>query len=222
MPGVIHFDTEKDVSKLLSAFHDRGYTELDTAANYAGSEYRLGLVAAPSKFTIHTKIKSGLPGDLTADKIALSVEKSLQDFKTTSVQTFLLHAPDRETDPEETVKAMHEVVKQGKCKEWGLSNYKSEEVKEILRICNGKGYIKPTVYEGHYNALVRGGEDELFPLLREHKMAFWAYRYDTYHIPSRFGVCAESMLTFTGVVRRLVASSKLKRKLILLNVGLAT
>ena len=42
-------------------------------------------------------------------------------------------------------------------------------------ICEEKGYVKPTVYQGHYNALYRGCEKELLPLLREHGCVFNAY-----------------------------------------------
>jgi aflatoxin B1 aldehyde reductase len=50
-------------------------------------------------------------------------------------------------------------------------------VQKFVDICEEKGYIKPSVYQGHYNAIVRGGEKELFPLLRKNNIAFFAYRY---------------------------------------------
>jgi len=177
MPGVIHFDTPESVRELLATFHARGYTELDTARNYVGSEQRLGAAKAPSQFTVHTKVNSGTPGDHEPAKIALSVEQSLENLKVPLVQTMFLHVPDRQTSYEETVRAMHEVRQQGKCKEWGLSNYTAAEVAQILAICERRGYSKPSVFQGHYNAIVRGGEEDLFPLLRKHGMAFWAYRY---------------------------------------------
>lgn len=88
-----------------------------------------------------------------------------------------LHFPDRQTPFEDTVKAMDAALKQGKFKNYGLSNYSAAEVQKVLEICEQNGYTKPSVYEGHYNAIVRGGEKELFPLLRKHNMAFYAYRY---------------------------------------------
>jgi aflatoxin B1 aldehyde reductase len=67
-------------------------------------------------------------------------------------------------------------MKAGKFKAFGLSNYTAAEVEEILRICDEGGFRKPTVYQGQYNAIVRGGEEELFPLLRKHGIAFYAWR----------------------------------------------
>lgn len=87
-----------------------------------------------------------------------------------------LHCPDRQTPFEDTAKAMNDALQQGKFKNFGLSNYTAEEVAKFLEICEERGCTKPSVYEGHYNALVRGGEKELFPLLRKHNMAFYAYR----------------------------------------------
>ncbi|KAI3393134.1 hypothetical protein diail_4702 [Diaporthe ilicicola] len=179
-PGTSHFDSEQDVQALLDAFHSRGYTNLDTARDYSpdvpgASESRLGRANAASRFTIHTKVHSGHPGDHEASKIELSISQSLHDLQTSGVETMFLHFPDRQTPFEETAKAMSDALNQGKSKHFGLSNYPAHEVEKILETCEQRGYAKPSVYEGHYNAIVRGGEKELFPLLRKHNMAFYAY-----------------------------------------------
>lgn len=87
-----------------------------------------------------------------------------------------LHVPDRQTPFEETAKAMNEALQQGKFEKFGLSNYTAAEVQAFIDICEKKGYATPSVYQGHYNAITRGGEKELFPLLRKHNIAFMAYR----------------------------------------------
>jgi len=87
-----------------------------------------------------------------------------------------LHVPDRQTPFEDTTKAMNDAIKHGKFEKFGLSNYTAVEVQKFIEICEQKGYTKPSVYQGHYNAVVRGGEKELFPLLRKHNIAFYAYR----------------------------------------------
>lgn len=180
-PGTSHFDNEEDVEALLDAFHSRGYSHLDTARDYSpdvpgASESRLGRAQAASRFTIHTKVHSGHPEDHQPAKIELSINQSLRDLQTSSVETMFLHCPDRQTPFEDTARAMNDALQQGKFKNFGLSNYTAEEVAKFLEICEKCGYVKPSVYEGHYNALVRGGEKVLFPLLRKHNMAFYAYR----------------------------------------------
>lgn len=175
------FDDANDVQALLDAFHERGYDQIDSARDYSPqaqgtSEKRLGQSGAASKFVIHTKIHSGHPGDHEAEKVALSIQESLAALQTSSVETMYLHVPDRQTPFEDTARAMNEAFIQGKFKKFGLSNYTAAEVEQFIAICEEKGYVKPSIYQGHYNPVVRGGEQELFPLLRKHNMAFWAYR----------------------------------------------
>ncbi|KAK1988363.1 NADP-dependent oxidoreductase domain-containing protein [Colletotrichum cereale] len=179
-PGSSHFDSEQDVRALLDAYYSRGYKHLDTARDYSptvpgASESRLGQAKAASQFLIHTKVHSADPGDHEPAKLQLSINQSLGDLQTSSVETMFLHFPDRQTPFEDTAKAMDEAFRQGKFRHYGLSNYSAAEVQKFLDICEQYGYTKPSVYEGHYNAIVRGGEKELFPLLRKHNMAFYAY-----------------------------------------------
>lgn len=179
-PGHVRFDDLKDVNSLLDTFYSRGYRHLDTASAYSPdapgtSEERLGQVQAASRFIIHTKVHSGA-GDHEPSKIDSSIQLSLKSLKTPSVETMFLHMPDRQTPFEDTAKAMNDAIKQGKVEKFGLSNYPATEVQKFIDICEENGYAKPSVYQGHYNAIVRGGEKELFPLLRKHNIAFFAYR----------------------------------------------
>jgi len=59
-------------------------------------------------------------------------------------------------------------------------------LEEWVSIANQRGWIKPTVYQGQYNLLVRVYEKELFPLLRKHGIKFNAFRYLT---PSSVDSC---------------------------------
>jgi aryl-alcohol dehydrogenase-like predicted oxidoreductase len=87
-----------------------------------------------------------------------------------------LHLPDRQTPFEDVLRTMNDAFQQGKFKKLGLSNYTAAEVKSLIDVCEKHGYVKPSVYQGHYNPVVRGGEKDLFPLLREHNISFVAYR----------------------------------------------
>ena len=162
---------------MLDTFRSHGHTNLDTSSMYPFSEDRLGKAGAPGKFTIHTKVLSGFPGAHQASKVQESIEKSLHDLQTSTVETMFLHVPDRETPFEETAKAMNEAFQQGKFKHFGLSNYTAQEVQEFVDICKENGYVRPSVYQGHYNALARKGEKELFPVLRKNNIAFFGFRY---------------------------------------------
>ena len=59
----------------------------------------------------------------------------------------------------------------------GICNYSVADLAKYFDICEAKGYVKPTVIQGLYNAVYREWETELFPLLRKHNCVFYAYRY---------------------------------------------
>ncbi|KAI0484641.1 Aldo/keto reductase [Xylariaceae sp. FL0804] len=175
-PGIVHFDRSEDVRTVLDIAYERGIREIDTAANYPTSELRLGQNNAPVRFAISTKVAGGGErGSHEPDKVEASIKKSLEELGVDSVDTFYLHVPDRQTPLEDVMKVMNDSHKKGQFKRLGVSNYSAAEVTRMLEICEEKGYVKPTAYQGQYNAIARGGEKELFPLLREKGIAFYAY-----------------------------------------------
>lgn len=179
------YDTPEEVKAFLDTFYEHGGRHIDTSRNYSpgavgSSEPRLGTANAGSRFNIDTKVL-GLPGNgpfHQAKQIKDSIEVSLAELKLpegVKVDIMYLHLPDRETPFEETLGAMNEAYRQGKFKRFGISNYTAEEVEKMVAICKEKGYVLPTVYQGQYNPLVRTGEDTLFPVLRKHGIAFYAW-----------------------------------------------
>lgn len=48
---------------------------------------------------------------------------------------------------------MNRLYEEGKFKKWGLSNYAAFEVAEIVMICRERGWVRPSVYQGCYNAI---------------------------------------------------------------------
>ena len=98
-----------------------------------------------------------------------------------SIDMWYLHGPDRGTPYEVTLKAVDELYKEGKFKRFGISNYMSWEVAEIVGICRANGWVQPTVYQGMYNAIQRKVELELFPCLRKFGIAFYEFNPRTSH-----------------------------------------
>jgi aflatoxin B1 aldehyde reductase len=58
---------------------------------------------------------------------------------------------------------------------FGISNYAAWEVAQICELCDRNGWIKPTAYQGVYNALHRAVEPELFPCLRKYGISFYEF-----------------------------------------------
>ena len=134
------------------------------------------MASAGERFKIDTKVVSFTPGSHTNARIHGSINTSLKLLKTSAVNVEYLHVPDRDTPFAETLEAMDQAHQSGKFEAFGLSNYTAAEVEEIVKICDEKRFVKPTVYQGQYNAIVRSGEQELFPVLRKHGIAFYAWR----------------------------------------------
>ena len=83
--------------------------------------------------------------------------------------------PDASTPLDETIAAVDVLFKEGKFKRFGVSNYSAHQVDELVQIADAKGYVKPTAYQGIYNALHRTVEKELFPVLRKHGISFYEF-----------------------------------------------
>ncbi|KAI0702745.1 Aldo/keto reductase [Earliella scabrosa] len=179
----------KDVQAILDVFQAHGHYEIDSARTYTGgtSEEYLGKIdwkkrglvmdtklypnAAHSRFHgLGRTIISHSPEDLRKH-----LDISLKALNTDSIDMWYLHGPDRTTPYEVTLKAVNDLYKEGKFKRFGISNYMSWEVAEIVGICKANGYIQPTAYQGIYNAIHRKVEPELFPCLRKFGIAFYEF-----------------------------------------------
>lgn len=100
---------------------------------------------------------------------------SLKALKADKIEVFYLHGPDRKHPYEDTLRAVNELYQEGYFKRFGISNFMAWEVAQMCEISERHGWIKPTAYEGHYHALQRRVEDELFPCLRHYGISFYAY-----------------------------------------------
>ena len=168
-----------DVDAFINAFFDAGYDELDTAYVYneGNCEKFLGevLPSLNSPFKICTKVNPRITGKLDADAAYMQLSTSLERLNLPSVDTVFLHFPDPATPVESVLEAMADLHDQGKFKELGLSNFPAWMVAEVWHICDQHGWVKPTVYEGVYNPLTRGAEQELTDCLNHYGLRFYAY-----------------------------------------------
>jgi len=103
--------------------------------------------------TVDTKVVSFSPGSHSASNVEESLETSASLLGPAKVNVMYLHAPDRETPFAETLAAMDKGHKAGKFEKFGLSNFRPDEVEEIVGLCEKNGWIKPCVYQGQYNAV---------------------------------------------------------------------
>ncbi|KAG0212334.1 hypothetical protein BGX28_006478 [Mortierella sp. GBA30] len=169
----------ENLKPFLDCLESFGVLELDTARVYCegDTETVIGQVEGHplSRFEISTKVYPLQPGDHAPEPLTRQLYKSLEQLKVDKVKIFYLHAPDFYTPFEVTLRTVDKLYREGLFEQFGLSNFAAWQVALIHQIAESKGYIKPTVYQGWYNPLMRQVERELIPCLRELGMKFYAY-----------------------------------------------
>eukprot|EP01117_Protostelium_nocturnum_P012095 TRINITY_DN4430_c0_g1_i1.p1 TRINITY_DN4430_c0_g1~~TRINITY_DN4430_c0_g1_i1.p1 ORF type:complete len:339 (+),score=77.61 TRINITY_DN4430_c0_g1_i1:469-1485(+) len=182
--------TLEDTKEILDVFQKHGHSEVDTARVYGGgsSEEYLGDIDWKSRgIKMQTKLypTKGTPmvGKLTdeaythsPEDVRLGLKRSLEALKADKIDMFYLHGPDRSTPFEDTLREVNNLYKEGHFERFGISNFMAWEVAKICEICEKNGWIKPTVYQGIYNALHRAVEPELFPCLRHYGISLYAFQ----------------------------------------------
>ncbi len=145
-----------EYNKCLDHFQAKGYNEIDTARIYVGGKQEAFTREAHWKergLTIATKWYPQKPGDHKPDVIKEKLSLSLKELNTDCVDIFYLHAADRSVPFEETLQAVNELHKEGKFVQLGLSNFTAFEVAEVVILCKERGWVRPTIYQGMYNAI---------------------------------------------------------------------
>ncbi len=172
---------DEEVSlEMLRLFCAQGGEEVDTAYQYNGgnTERLLGklLSAHPDLVAkIATKVNPWDGNGLKPDEVRKQFVESRKRLQAGSVDMLYLHSPDLDTPIVDTLAVCWDFYRQGTFRRFGLSNFASWQVAEVVEICRSKGWMVPTVYQGMYNALTRDVERELFPCLRNYGIRFYAY-----------------------------------------------
>ncbi|KAG8162129.1 hypothetical protein KVR01_007894 [Diaporthe batatas] len=180
-----HYATPQEVTGLLQRLRVTGIRELDTAARYpaikfGASEQLLGEVGAAAQgFAVDTKIlvlSTDGNGSLEPAKIQDSVSKSRVALQmgVEKLNVLYCHVPDFETPLEVQAAALDALHKKGTFDKLGVCSWPEEMLDQFIAICDRKGYVKPTVYQGLYNLVCRGHES-IFPALRKHGIVYNAY-----------------------------------------------
>ncbi|CAK7205256.1 hypothetical protein SEUCBS139899_008023 [Sporothrix eucalyptigena] len=178
------WDTPEKVAALLAELHALGITTLDSAAGYPpGNAWNTetllgasGVLGKDNKFVVDTKVLV-TPGEawLAPALIQASLDKSLSLLRVPRVRMLYAHANDGKTPLVEQAAVFDREVRAGRCLQYGISNYTTADMAALFAICEQHNFVKPAVYQGMYNALRRNIEEELLPLLRKHRCAFYAY-----------------------------------------------
>lgn len=164
---------------------DLGITFLDTAdiyGNKGGSETVLGEILGNRRKDVVLATKFGMPMDpdrgLTGASrryIMQAVEDSLRRLKTDWIDLYQLHQPDPRTPIEETLRALDDLVRQGKVRYIGCSNLPAWQVSDALwtsRHLNLNSFIS---CQDEYSLIVRDHERQLIPAMQHYGLSLLPY-----------------------------------------------
>ncbi len=99
-----------------------------------------------------------------------SVEKTLKRLGTDYLDLYFCHRYDPESETEETVRAMDDLVHQGKILYWGTSVWEAEQITDAVEIANSFRVYRPVVEQPRYNMLDRHIEAEILPTCSKYGM----------------------------------------------------
>ena len=183
---------EKTSASILDAFVVAGLNFIDTADIYSTwvpghkggeSETIIGnwLKRSGNRSKVIIATKAGMemgPNDKGLSKayIFRAVERSLQRLQTDYIDLYQSHQDDPSTPLEETLDAFAQLIKQGKVRVIGASNYTAERLAEALEVSKRQGLPRYESLQPHYNLCERAGyEAALEPLCLEEKLGVIPY-----------------------------------------------
>jgi len=155
--------SEGDAEAMVEIALDAGINMFDTAAAYTGgqSERILGsiLKRKRSKALVATKVHPHANG-LDAAAIHSAVDASLERLQRDEVDLYYLHQPDWRTPIDETLSTMADLVRVGKVRHIGVSNYAAWQICDIRHRSAGSGSPMVTFSQQMYNLLARRLDEE--------------------------------------------------------------
>ena len=175
---------EKEAGAIVGAAFDAGVNFIDTADVYAKgeSERITGRLIASHRdhWVLATKVGnvSG-PGPnevgLGRKWIMQAIDASLARLATGYIDVYYLHRDFDDAHLEETVAAMGDIIRAGKARYFGLSNFRGWRIAEIMRLCRSLNVPQPIVCQPYYNAMNRQPEVEILPACRYYGLGVVPY-----------------------------------------------
>ena len=164
---------------------EAGVTLFDTADGYAGgeSETLLGAALKPRRndVVIATKVgfRTGAPltqAGLSRRHILWSVDQSLRRLGTDWIDVYIAHKEDPHTPLEETLEALDSLVRTGKVRYLGFSNWSAWKAAAALEIQRASGFAPFTHGQMYYSLLGRDVERDVIPMMRRYGlgMTVWS------------------------------------------------
>ena len=172
--GTMHDWTldETESEKVICHALDLGINFFDTANGYSAgtSEEYLGRAIQRNvpreKVVLASKVYFN-PGRLSREAINREIDGTLKRLGTDYLDLYIIHRFDYETPIEETMEALHELVKVGKVRALGASAMYGYQFYNMQLAARDNGWTPFSAMENHYNLLYREDERELIPICKQ-------------------------------------------------------
>ena len=172
-------DSAAEIMKLA---YDNGVNFFDNAEAYADGQAEIIMGEAIKKlgwsrdtYIVSSKVFFGgekpTQCGLSHKHIIDACHGALKRFQVDYLDLYFCHRPDPETPIEETVRAMHTLVLQGKVCYWGTSEWSAPEIEEAYRISRELGLTPPSMEQPEYNMFARNKmEHEYLQLFEQEQL----------------------------------------------------
>ena len=174
----------EEAGRIVAAAREAGVNFIDTADVYVKgeSERITGRLIAPDRhrWVLATKVANPMGDDPnrrgTSRKwILQAIDESLERLGTDYVDLYYLHRDIEETPLEETLQAMADVIRAGKARHFGVSNFRGWRIAEVMHVCRALGLPKPIASQPYYNAMNRQPENDILPACRHYGIGVVPY-----------------------------------------------
>jgi aryl-alcohol dehydrogenase-like predicted oxidoreductase len=185
--GTMMFGDRTDAAeagRIVASAREAGVNFIDTADAYAkgDSERVTGKLIAPDRdrWVLATKVANPMGDDPnrrgTGRKwIMAAIDESLERLGTDYVDIYYLHRDIEETPLEETVAAMGDLIRAGKVRYLGVSNFRGWRIAELAHVCLQLGVPRPVASQPYYNAMNRQPENDVLPACAHHGIGVVPY-----------------------------------------------
>lgn len=177
---------EKESIPVIKKALDLGINFFDTANIYSYGESERVLGKALNQYAnrdeivvatkLFIKMKDGPnSGGLSRKEIFYQIDQSLERLGMDYVDLYIIHRWDYNTPIEETMEALHELVKSGKVRYIGASAMYAWQFAKAQEVADKNGWTKFVSMQNHLNLLYREEEREMMPLCEDQKIAVTPY-----------------------------------------------
>lgn len=181
--GIQDWGSDEETSaRIVHHYLDVGGNFLDTADAYGISEEILGRALEGRRDQAVVATKCGLPvgrgpHDRGTGRIHLrrQCESSLRRLRTDYIDLYQVHFDDQTTPIEETIDTLDDLIREGKVRYIGASNFDAYRLMKALATSDARGKARFVSLQGQYNLIVRTLEREHLPLLDEEGLGLIAW-----------------------------------------------